>query len=97
MRLHVKFRIGDLAVDDIIEGEDALEITRKAKQAVAGKMGLLVGSFVKSMPDLEFAREVVLRYNAAAGASCPAPASLEAFVGWAVAQKLATEVEETSD
>ena len=92
MKLHVKFEISDLAIDDVIEGEDATEITRKAKLATAQKLGFLMGSFVRAMPDLQFAREVVTRYNKAVGKDTPIPASLDTFVEWAVAEELASEV-----
>ena len=94
MKLHVKFSINDLAIDDIIEGENAAEIVRNAKLATAAKLGSLMGSFVRSMPDLQFAREVVTRYNKALGKATPPPASVEAFVEWALAEELASEIEE---
>ena len=89
MKLHVNFDIGGLSANETIEGADAPEITRKAKMAIAGRLNFLVASFVRSMSDVQFAREVVTRYNSAAGVSCAPPATCDEFVQWAIAQKLA--------
>ncbi|MDO8588808.1 MAG: hypothetical protein Q7T82_17395 [Armatimonadota bacterium] len=93
MKLHVKFNISNLAVDEEIEGNGAADVTRKAKMAIAARLDFLSGTFVRSMPDLGFAREVVSRYNSATGSSCPPPAGVDEFIDWALAQKLASVVE----
>jgi hypothetical protein len=93
MKLYVRFDIAGLSVDDVIEGENAQEITGKAKDVVATKLGTFMGALVRSMSDLQFAQEVVRRYNAAHGSSCSLPTTVEEFVMWAIAEKLATVVE----
>jgi hypothetical protein len=93
MKLQIKFDIGGLSVDEAIEGASPAEITRKAKMTIASRLGFLMGAMVKSMPDLEFSREVVRRYNAAAGTRCDLPASVDAFIDWAMAQGLATPLD----
>ena len=93
MKLHVKFSINDLTVDEPIKGDDAADVTRKAKLAIADRLGFLAGPFVRSMSDLAFAREVVRRHNSATGANCPPPAGVEEFIDWAVEQKLALIIE----
>ena len=93
MKLQVKFDIQGLSVDEAIEGAGAPEITRQAKLTIASRLGFLAGAFVKSMPDLEFSREVTRRYNAATGSHCDLPASVEDFIDWAIAQGLASVIE----
>lgn len=93
MKLHVNFDIGGLAINETIEGETAADITRKAKLATAGKLGFLAGAFLRSMPDGDFSREVVRRYNAATGSACPLPSSMDEFVSWAIHERVADLVE----
>ena len=93
MKLHVTFSISDLSVDDVIEGDGVADITHKAKLAIAERLGFLAGAFVRSMPDLEFAREVVRRYNGATGADCTLPPTVDRFVEWAIERKLASAVD----
>jgi hypothetical protein len=93
MKLRVNFDLQGLSVDETVEGSGASEITRQAKTAIAGRLGFIAGAFVRSMPDIEFAREVVRRYNSATGTSCAAPVTVDEFIHWVLAQKLATVVE----
>jgi hypothetical protein len=93
MKLHIKFDISGLSVDEAIEGDGPSEITHKAKLTIASRLGFLAGAFVKSMPDLEFSREVTRRYNSATGSHCDMPASVEDFIDWAIAQGLASAIE----
>jgi hypothetical protein len=90
MKLHVNFNIGGMSANETIEGADAPEITRKAKMAIAGRLNFLVASFVRSMSDIQFAREVVCRYNSATGVSCVPPNTCDEFLQWAIAQDLAS-------
>ena len=93
MKLQIKFDIQGLSVDEAIEGAGAPEITHQAKMTIASRLGFLAGVFVKSMPDLEFAREVTRRYNSATGSHCDMPASVEHFIEWAIAQGLASVID----
>jgi len=93
MKLHVKFDISGLSVDEMIEGETSADIARTAKRVIASRLDFLSGAFVKSMSDLGFAQEVVRRYNSATGSSCSLPKSTDAFVEWVIERGLASVVE----
>ena len=94
MKIHVNLRTDDLTIDETIEGADAADILRQSKVAVAEKLGFLAGAFVRSMGDVQFAQEVVRRYNSAFEKDCALPSTPDEFVTWAVAEKLATVIEE---
>ncbi|MDO8683259.1 MAG: hypothetical protein Q7N50_07250 [Armatimonadota bacterium] len=89
MRLQVNFNIQGLSVNETIEGDSPADITHKAKLGIASKMGFLAGAFVRSMSDMDFACEVVRRYNSATNSSCVLPSTLDDFIAWAVAYDLA--------
>jgi hypothetical protein len=94
VKLRVNFQLKKLSINETVEGADATQVLRRAKLATASKMNVLVGGLVRSMADMEFAREVVRRYNAAVGAACPMPTTPEEFIRWAVSEKLATALDE---
>ena len=87
-------RTDELTIDETLEGLDAADIIRQSKRAVAAKLGFLAGAVVRSMGDMQFAQEIVRRYNAAFEKNCPLPSTPEEFVSWAIAENLATIVEE---
>jgi len=94
MKLRVSLRTDDMTIDETLEGADAADILHQGKLEVATKLGFLMGGFVRSMGDVQFAQEAVRRYNASFEKDCPLPSTPEEFVTWAVAENLATVIEE---
>jgi hypothetical protein len=80
MRIRVTYRSRDLQIDEVLEGADAEAIVRMAQQRVAAKAGLLPRLFINSLSPLQFACEVVKRYNHETGSALPLPLRCEEFI-----------------
>lgn len=90
MKLHVHFQVGQIKVDEVIEGATADAIVGQMQQRFAQQAGFLVGGLVRRMTPLQFAQEATRRYNAAAGDNAPVPQSCEEFVQLGVTKNFAT-------
>ncbi len=90
MRVRVTYKSGDLAIDEVVQAADADGIVRLAQQRVAAKTNFLVRLFINSLTPLQFACEVVRRYNEATRSAVPQPRSCQEFIDLAAAAGIAT-------
>lgn len=94
MKLHIHFQSGDLKVDETVEGAHADEIVAAMQKLTAQKAGFLVGSVIRNMTPLQFAREATRRYNTAIKEETPLPDTCADFVKMGIARNFATQIEE---
>jgi hypothetical protein len=94
VKLQVKFQIGDVKVDEIVEGDTAEAIVTTMQKRVAAKANFLVATVIKGMTPLQFAQEAMRRYNTSAKDNAPIPATCDEFIQNGIARQFATVLEE---
>ena len=80
MKVRVRFSTPDLQIDQTFEGATADDVVTQMKSAVAGELGFAVKLMVNAMSPLQFAREVVSRYNETVRKSLPPPSTCQEFI-----------------
>lgn len=93
MKVHIHLVIGETTLDEDAVGASAEDVVANIRDRVAREMGFLVGSFIKRMTPLDFAREATRRYNTALKDTAPPPATCEEFLQMAVTKGFATMFE----
>jgi hypothetical protein len=94
LKLHVHFQVGEIRVDEAVEGATSEEVVAHMQRRGAQEAGFLVGAFIRRMTPLQFAQEVTRRYNAAAGGELPVPTSCSQFLQMMRDRNFATLLEE---
>ena len=94
MRLHVHFSVGDMKIDEVVEGATSEAIVAKMQARAAESANFLVGAFIRRMTPLQFAQEAARRYNSATGENNPIPATCDEFITLGKAKNLATPLDD---
>jgi hypothetical protein len=93
MKLHVHLKTGDIAIDEVVEGNGAEEIVAAVQRRVVQEAPFLVAAVIKRMSPLAFAQEATRRYNTATKQTLPIPTTCDEFVKMGVEKNFATLVE----
>lgn len=93
MKLHVHFQVGQIKVDEVVEGTTAEAVVAQMQQRFAQQAGFLVGGVVRRMTPLQFAQEATRRYNAAASDTAPVPQTCDDFLRLGIAKNFASSLE----
>jgi hypothetical protein len=94
MKVRVNYSSKQMIVDEVFTGSDADEVVAAMKRAVAGKVNFAIRILVNSLSPLQFAQEVVRRYNEATGKTVPAPRSCEEFLEFGQTEGIASILEQ---
>jgi hypothetical protein len=90
MQVHVKIAQDTIKVDETFTGANADEIVGKCKARVASQVPFFMRPVINGFSNLDFAREVVKRFNSTRGQSLPIPQSCEEFLQTAQKEGFAT-------
>jgi hypothetical protein len=90
MKVHVNINERELKVNEAFTGANADEVVGQMKARVSRELPFAMRLMVGAMSNLQFAQEVVKRYNEAQKQNAPIPASCEEFLQLAQAHGFAT-------
>lgn len=93
MKVRVNYKSKQMSVDEVFTGETEEAVVAAMQKAVAAKVNFAVRLFVNTMSPLQFAQEVVKRYNEAADKEVPSPRSCKEFIELGQAEGIATVIE----
>jgi hypothetical protein len=93
MKVRVTYRSPQMSVDEVFVGDTPDAVVSGMQKAVAAKVNFAVRILVNSLSPLQFAQEVVKRYNEASGKSVPPPRSCAEFLQLGEVEGLATVLE----
>ena len=80
MKVHMKYQTPDLTIDQVFEGTGSEEVVKAMQRGLSARMGGLMGMVVNAMGPLQFAQEVVRRYNISSKSNQPVPHTCEEFL-----------------
>jgi hypothetical protein len=80
-------------VDEIFSGQTPEEVVAAMQKAVAARVNFAIRLLVNAMSPLQFAQEVVKRYNDALGRNVPTPQSCAEFLRLGETEGIAQIVE----
>jgi hypothetical protein len=80
MKVRVNVQTPQMTLDEVFSGADAEAVVRAMQKSAAGRLSFLLRAFVNAMSPLQFAQEVVRRYNEAMKKDIPAPTSCQEFL-----------------
>lgn len=80
MKVRITQKTPQFSVDETFTGNTADDIVRAMKDTVAARVNFMLRPFVTAMTPLQFAQEVVRRYNDATHKSISAPQSCAEFL-----------------
>jgi hypothetical protein len=93
MKVRLTYTTPQLAVDEAFTGGDADSVVEAMKKTVAGRVNFALRMVVNAMSPLQFAREVVSRYNAAKGTAVAPPSSCAEFLQQGVREGIVTIID----
>ena len=93
VKVRVTYRTPDISVDEVFVGESAEAVVTSAQRHVGSRVNFAVRLLVNSLGPVQFAQEVVRRYNDAFKRSLPLPRSCAEFLELAAAEGLVTIIE----
>lgn len=94
MKVRVSIKSPEYSLDEVFTGKDATEVVAALQRRVARDQNMVIRIAINALPPLQFAREVVNRYNKEMNQQVPVPASCEEFLRTGVALGIATVLEE---
>ena len=93
MKVRVAHRTPQMNIDEVFAGPTSEAVVLAMQKAVASKVNFALRLFVNAMSPLQFAQEVVKRYNEASGKNVPPPRSCDEFIQLGEAEGIATVLE----
>ena len=93
MKVRVTYTSNQMAIDETFTASSPEEVVRAMQRAVASKVNFAVRILVNSLSPLQFAQEVVRRYNDATGKAVASPRSCAEFLELGQAEGLAEILE----
>jgi hypothetical protein len=94
LKLHVHFQVGEIRVDEVVEGTSPEDVVAQMQSQSAQQAGFLIGALIRRMTPIQFAQEVTRRYNAATNDNAPVPTSCGQFLQMMRDKNFATLLEE---
>ena len=93
MKVRVSYRASGISLDEVFSGTTPEAVVSAMQRRVASQVGFAVRLFVNAISPLQFAHEVVKRYNEASGKNVPPPQSCAEFIELGEAEGIATVLE----
>lgn len=90
MQVHVKISQDHIRVDETFSGATAEKIVEKCKARVLPDTPFFMRPIIAALSPLQFAQEVVKRFNYTRGQNLPVPQSCEEFLRTAEQEGFAT-------
>jgi hypothetical protein len=80
MRVRVSYSTSDIQIDEVFDGANADAIVSAMQRLVAARAGFAIRLLINSLSPLQFAQQVVTRYNETLNKSISMPRSCAEFI-----------------
>ena len=93
MKVRITQTTPQMTVDEVFTGTTAEDVVRAMQKEVASRVNFALRLMVNALSPLQFAQEVVKRYNDATKKSVPIPRSCQEFIDVGIGEGIVTILE----